>query len=99
VSRDPDLPDPRPLRRADAVRAARVGDELVLLDLRRNSYFTLNATGALVWDRLAAGATLAELGEALTRAFEVDAETAARDARELVGELLDAGLVERVEPR
>jgi hypothetical protein len=79
--------------RSQAARAARAGDDLVLLHLERGRYSTLNTTGALLWERIGDGATLGELRDALVEAFEVDEETAWRDVVELVGELEAEGLI------
>ena len=66
----------------------------VLLDLDTKFYFTLNAMGVALWKRLqAGGATLDALGSALTEEFDVDAETARRDAAEVLRELVAEGLV------
>lgn len=80
--------DPSP-----AARAARAGDELVLLHLERGTYYTLNATGAFVWERIRGGATLGALRDAMVERFAVDAETAWRDLVALVGELEAEGLI------
>jgi hypothetical protein len=92
----PFAPDQR-LRRAGGVRAATVGDDVVLLHLERGSYFTLNATGAWLWERLAAESTLGELHAAIVAAFAVDSATAWTDLVELVSELLAEGLAARVD--
>lgn len=86
------LPTTR-LCRAAAVRAAPADGETVLLDLASGAYFTLNETGTLIWERLAAGATPEELATALAEAFAVAHEVARRDVDALVAELLEAGLV------
>jgi hypothetical protein len=78
-------------------RAARSGDDLVLLHLERGTYYTLNATGAFVWESLGGGAALGAVRDAIVSRFEVDAETAWRDLVELVGELEAEGLV-TIEP-
>lgn len=66
----------------------------VLLDLDTKFYFTLNASGVTVWKRLAKGpATLDDLGAALSDEFDVDRETASRDAASVVAVLRDEGLV------
>jgi hypothetical protein len=84
-------------RRAEGVRAAAVGDELVLLQLERGTYSTLNPTGAWLWERLATESTLGELHAALVVAFEVDADAAWNDLVELVRDLLAEGLVTAVD--
>lgn len=70
----------------------------VLLHLSTKFYYTLNATGVGVWKTLQSaksGVTRADLADALTRQFRVDAETAARDLETLLAELIGEGLVER----
>ncbi len=58
--------------------------EAVLVPVRQQAggadcLYTLNAVGTLVWQKLAAPATEAELHGAILDAFEIDAETAAAD--------------------
>jgi hypothetical protein len=84
------------VRAAPAALATRVGDEVAILHLDRASYFGLNATGAWIWERLQQPATLAELRDGLTAAFDTTPEQAAADVLAFVGALEGAGLVERV---
>lgn len=66
----------------------------VLLDLDTKFYFTLNATGVVLWRALGDAPTgLATLAETLAAQFEVDRERVAGDVRRLVDELLVEGLV------
>jgi hypothetical protein len=79
---------------ARPARAARAGAEMVLLHLERGVYFTLNETGAFLWERIAAGATLGELSTALAERYAVAPERAWSDLVALVAELEIEGLVE-----
>jgi hypothetical protein len=81
------------VRRSEAARAARSGDELVLLQLERGVYFTLNETGARLWEAIGEGATAGALRDALVASFEVAPEEAWNDVVELLGELADEALV------
>lgn len=73
-----------------------VTDETVILDLRQGLYFGLNASGAVIWDRLMRGpATVAELESAVLASFEVDTSECRRDLEALLQRLLDERLVER----
>lgn len=66
----------------------------VLLHLQTKFYFTLNATGVLVWKSLAEGNTSEEaIAAALSHAFRVDAETAARDVSTMLTELSENELL------
>jgi hypothetical protein len=96
---DPSVAPPDRPRRSAAARAARAGDELVLLHLERGTYYTLNETGAFVWERLDGAKTLDEICAAMVERFEVDSAGASRDLTELVDELVAEGLAEVVPPR
>jgi hypothetical protein len=67
---------------------------IALLDEERDQYWTLNPTAAVVVRALLDGKGAAEAVRALTAEYEVDADSAGRDVRELIGELRAAGLVE-----
>jgi hypothetical protein len=80
------------LRIGDDVLDQEVQGESVLLHLGSESYFSLNATGTLVWRCLRAGGTLGEAVAAVVASHQVDEATAQRDVEALVGALVAAGL-------
>ena len=82
------------MRRSAGISSATVQGEAVLLDTRRGMYYTLNPTGAAVWDLLAEPRSLAELRTALLERFEVDAETLSGDLGPLLDELRRHGLID-----
>jgi len=88
-------------RRAEGVLMTRQGEELVLLDTRRERYFTLNDVGAIAWIALAEPGTCAAIVEAIRREFVDSAApepaVIARDVARLMEQLVAAGLVS-VEP-
>jgi hypothetical protein len=69
----------------------------VLLSLDSMTYFTLNATGVAVWRAIGQrpGSDVDALAGGLARAFEVEADDAARDVRSLLDELVRERLVRR----
>lgn len=67
---------------------------IALLDEDRDQYWTLNPTAAVVVRALLDGKDAEEAVRVLTAEYEVDADSAGRDVRELLGELRAAGLVE-----
>jgi len=85
------------LRVGGGVHARRFGDEVVLVDVRRGVYFSLNDVGSLVWNELAAGASIDGAIGAVVATFLVDETTAHADAYALVDELVSAGLLERAD--
>lgn len=69
--------------------------QAVILGLDDGVYYGLNPVGATVWALLEAGPhTVAQLRDAVTDEFEVDAPTAQADLIELMGDMLARGLVE-----
>jgi hypothetical protein len=66
-----------------------------LADLQQ--VYSLNATGAFVWQRLDGSASLKSIHQALTRHFEVRKKDAWEDLAELVTDLARASLIEKVQ--
>lgn len=68
--------------------------EAVILNLADGVYYGLDGVGARVWELLREPRTAAQLRDAVTAEFEVDAGTAWRDLSVLLGELAERRLVE-----
>lgn len=85
------------LRIAPTVLATGQGDELVLLDLYADRYYTLNAVGSRIWTLLTAGVTRDQLVTAVRTEYElpatIDGDRVARDVDRLLAELRGAGLI------
>jgi hypothetical protein len=60
--------------------------------------FLLNATGAFVWEQLDGRRRVAQIGEALAKAFGIPVDAAVEDASRFLTSLLDQQLVEPPEP-
>ena len=71
-----------------------IDDELVVLDLERSEYFTVNTTGIVLWNLLENGATSEELTGALTEQFEIDAASAANEVAAFVDMLRDLAMLQ-----
>ncbi len=65
----------------------RVEQEAIVLDLETSVYYSLNDVGAFIWEKLGAGATLAEVVDALCAEYDVPARDAEKDVEDLVGKL------------
>ena len=68
----------------------------VLLHLGTKSYFSLNPTGAIMWQGIAQGKTLAEVSQDLTQKFDVTSDRAASSVLQLADQLVGTELM-RVE--
>ncbi|RZI85385.1 MAG: PqqD family protein [Rubrivivax sp.] len=82
-------------KRVDNVAARRIGDELMVMSGRTSELFSLNETAALLWDAADGATPLADIVERIIcPAFDIDAGSALRDARELVEQLASHGILE-----
>jgi hypothetical protein len=70
-----------------------VSGEMVLMDLSSEQYFGLDAVGTRVWNLLGQGTAPADLVSILLREYEVEQQQLESDIEELLGQLLEAGLV------
>ena len=81
--------------RSDNVAARQVGGELMIMSARDSALFSLNETAAILW-RAADGQTplAAIVARDICPAFDIDAETALRDAAELAHGLAERGILQ-----
>jgi hypothetical protein len=70
-----------------------VDGEVVALDLSAKTYFATNASGALLWSRLHAGAARGELVELLCTRYGLRTEMAERDVDAFLDHLVERGLL------
>ena len=71
-----------------------IDGEIVALDAETSKYLSANASGAVLWQALAEGATRDELAEALRSTFDIDERTALVDVDGFVAELEARHLIE-----
>jgi hypothetical protein len=81
----------------EGVLARAVDGEMVVLNLKTEQYYGLDAVGADILTRLTQGPK-DQVVSALCRDYEVDPRRLQSDVDRLVGELLAAGLLERTTP-
>jgi len=85
--------------RPDDLAWRQTGDEIVVLDLAASVFHALNASGALMWERLADWTTAGELAGELVSRYRLSAAAAARDVARFLKACADAGLLDiRPEP-
>jgi hypothetical protein len=90
------------LRQSRHVLATAHGDELVLLDLKRERYFTLNDVGSRVWTLLGQGTMRDEIATVIRREYDVShrerGDLVANDVARLLADLHAAGLIVADDP-
>lgn len=68
--------------------------EAILLNLETETYFGLDEVGTLIWNALVAAPSVEGACELLLDELDVEPAVLRRDVEKLVGELLEAGLLE-----
>jgi hypothetical protein len=81
------------VRRKDNFTSFSVDDSLVFVDRERSLCYSLNATGARVWDLIAEPVAVDMLCQSICQEFSVDRETCERDVVELLDGLRQAELL------
>jgi hypothetical protein len=82
--------------RAHDLESRTVGDQLILLDLRSQTYLSLNRTGAELWPLMVEGVERQRLVETLQERHNLVAPVAERDVDALLRQLREADLLERM---
>ena len=81
--------------RASATQVASdLGGEVAILNFQTGVYHGLDEVGQRVWDQLQSPTTVSDLRAAILSEYVVDEETCNLDLKELLQQLLDAGLIE-----
>lgn len=77
----------------DSVLFRELGGEAVLLNLDNESYYGLDEVGTRMWNLLTTSPSIQDAHAALLDEYDVEPERLAADVRELVGELVEQGLL------
>lgn len=82
------------IARGTDIAARRFGDEVMVMSGKDSELFSLNETASLLWQAADGVTPLAQIVEQkLCTVFDVDAETALRDAAELAAQLAEHGIL------
>jgi len=71
-----------------------LGEEAAILNMKNSVYYGLDPVGARIWQLLQQPRSIAEIRDVIASEYDVSAERAESDLRELIGKLLSEGLVE-----
>ena len=67
---------------------------VAILDLRTNTYFSLNPVGASIWDHMSKPASLEDLVKAVSEEYAVAPEECRSDITHLLDDMLKHGLIQ-----
>jgi hypothetical protein len=80
--------------RSPGTLSAEIDGEVVALDIARGACYGLDPVGARIWAMIEAPTAIGAVCEALTAAYEVDAETCRADVLDLFMALRSEGLID-----
>jgi hypothetical protein len=86
---------PARFRSSPDALATRVGDEIVLVDLKTDQIYSLNRTAARIWELLCADCDRAEVERRMLEEFDVTPAEVAEAIDALVASMTRGGLLER----
>jgi hypothetical protein len=73
--------------------SGRLHDELVMMDIEKGKYFSLNPVATTIWELLDKPLGTDELCKLLMDEYEVDAAQCHKEVEEHLGEMVKLGLV------
>ena len=76
--------------------SGRLSDELVMMDINKGKYFSLNKVATRIWDLLEKPLDLERLCETLRLEYEVDEEQCRSEVKDHLAEMIKLGLVNEV---
>jgi hypothetical protein len=77
--------------------SGRLHDELVMMDLDKGKYFSLNPVATRIWDLLEESQGIGDLANLLIEEYEVDLDQCNKEVEEHLHEMVKLGLVLKVE--
>lgn len=86
---------PARFRSSPDALATRVGDEIVLVDLKTDKIYSLNRTAARIWELICADCDRAEVERRMLEEFDVARGELAEAIDELVKSMTQDGLLAR----
>ena len=86
---------PARFRSSPDALATRVGDEIVLVDLKTDKIYSLNRTAARIWELICADCDRAEVERRMVEEFDVARGELAEAIDELVKSMTQDGLLAR----
>lgn len=85
-------------RKAENIVSRKVMDETLLVPITgelasMDNLYSLNETGAFIWEALDGSRSLAEIGRQLGQMYDADAAIIEADMMEIIADLSESGLV------
>ena len=88
----------RNFRLAKDVRYRKIGADAVIIRQQANEVLVLNELGAIILEAIEKNTPVAAVIARINDDYDVDGETLAEDAGRYLQELVDAGVIESIQP-
>ena len=89
----------RGYQRNNETISGRLEDELVMMDIQKGKYFSLNPLATFIWDLLEKPLTFDKLCSLLMEEYEVSEEQCRADVRVYLDEMEKLGMILRIDLR
>ena len=83
---------------SDSQVSTRVGDEVVILELDKGIYYSLEGTGPAIWNLVQKPVRVIEIRNEIVRKFEVESEVCERDLLLVLQEMVDKQILHELTP-
>ncbi len=70
-----------------------INGEVVIVNLKKSTFHTLNPVATFIWEQLDGQATLSDIVERLSQEFEIDRETSENDCVDFINDLLNKDMI------
>ncbi|QHV96968.1 PqqD family protein [Spirosoma endbachense] len=77
--------------------SGQIDDELVMMDIEKGSYFSLNTVATRIWELLEGPLTIENLCDLLLKEYDVDYSECRADVEEHLTKMKELGLVKSID--
>lgn len=82
----------------DSQVSARVGDEVVILDLGAGQYYSLEGIGPMIWNLIQKPIRVSEIRNDILQTFDVEPQVCERDLLRILCEMVERRIVRELLP-
>jgi hypothetical protein len=82
------------LSRSEDYLSNEIDGEIVMMNIETGMYVSMNATGKSVWDILENPASISDILTALTKEYEIDAETCQKDVTPFIEQMIEKKILQ-----
>lgn len=81
--------------RKESTISSQLDDDLVMVDIEKGKYFSLNSVATRIWELLDTPSTIQEVCEKLIEEYEISLEQCQIEVENHISEMVELGLVQK----